>query len=227
MTRISKYKHALTLVELHKILFFCLKKMKKIKTPLTKFLILRNMTMFFLIYFIGLRPKECTNIKLDDLDLTNKTLYIPAQNNKQRQSDLMPIPEFIYFKLMEYLHQRNIFYGNSIWAFPSSRGGNSLDRSQFVKIFRNALRDAGLYKVSYKDKKGLNRGEITLYSLRRGFGTLVYSKTKDIKKTATLLRHKDQQFRSTMLYIYTTQDRTKKNLMEEVYNETPVFEEEP
>jgi len=204
--------------EIRKIIDFILSEKKKYRiTEYQRFLRARNCVMILLQFLLGLRPKEVYDARMSYLLPDTREFYIPAQNNKQRQQDTIPIPEFIFEKIAAYLAIRNKFFSSSPWLFPSTRPRGRLDRSSLSKLFRKILKQLGLYRVSYIDTKGMSRGNVTLYSLRHSFGSFVYDKTKDIRKTALLLRQYDWQCRSALIYIHTTQNTSRLELLKEIY----------
>lgn len=172
------------------------------------------------MYWSGLRPSECLDAKVDYLNLDKKTFYIPAMSNKQRFEDTIYLPGFIIDKLYYYLSLRHKLFPNNDWLFPIKHGLNKngkVSMSTMIRTFRKALREAGLLKVSYVDKQNGSRYNFHLYSLRHSYGTIVYSRTKDIRKTASLLRHRDGMARTTLTYIHTTQNLGNKQLISEVF----------
>lgn len=162
----------------------------------------RNASMCIFSYYLGLRPKECRCIKLSDF--RGKRLYIPAENNKQRNNDVIPIPDFLFTKLLNYIDYLKTTFPNSIYLFPK-RDLKPLDRGSHIRFFRYASRRVGIYNVS-------------LYSLRHSFGTNCYLKLRDIQKTAILLRHYDCSCRTTMRYIHTASPVMREELFQELYN---------
>ena len=181
----------------------------------------RNCMIFFLMYYLGLRPKASYAIKIEHIDLERGTLFIPASNNKQRNSDLIPLPEFVYNTLFRYIKKRNKLFEDSEWLFPSDhwRSKGHLDHSVVCKIFKDAARDTKLLNTSYVDAQGHKRANFTPYNLRHSFGSKAYEKTKDIKKTAFLLIQYDWQCRSALVYIHTTQNKNRIDLFNELYGE--------
>ncbi len=180
----------------------------------------RNCMMFFLMFYLGLRPKECYAAKLDYLNLDKETLFIPAENNKQRNSDFIPLPNFILPILVKYLEVRNSLFKISSWLFPSDnwKHNSHLDTCFVAGVFKRAVKKANLYQIGYIDPNGRKIPTLTPYSLRHSFGSRVYEKTHDIKKTANLLRQYDWQCRSALIYIHTTQNKGRKELLDEIYS---------
>lgn len=178
----------------------------------------RNAFMIYFSYYLGLRPKECYNSRVEHINLEEGCMYIPAENNKQRQQDFVYFPDFLIPAIKRYLEIRKRYYPNSPYMFPTKKSnGGSIDRSQYAKIFREALRGVNLYKISYIDQQNLKRANLSLYSLRHSFGTNVFKKTHDIKKTAMFLRHKDLMMRSAMIYVHCCENEIKKEIVNEIY----------
>lgn len=190
---------------------------KQKRTAETIFTAIRDITMYRFIYYNGLRPRECFNAKISYLNFQEETFFIPAIANKQRNQDKIPLPKFLMPELRKYLKLRNKYYPNSSYLFPSTKSEKTIDRGTIIRQFRKAVKDAGLLELSYIDKQGFPRYNITLYSLRHSYGTIVYTKTKDIRKTALLLRHRDFWCRSTLIYIHTAERLAQKELVNQIF----------
>lgn len=183
-----------------------------------KFRARRNSFCIKFQFMLGLRPKECYDAKVDYINLKKKLFYIPAESNKQRYQDYMIIPKSMIPQLKNYLEFRKKFFKNSPWLFPTRTDHGRIGRTHHARIFRDALKKSGLYKVSYVDSQGLNRGNLHLYSLRAGFGNYVYLKTRDIKKTAIALRHRDLMMRTAWKYIRIDERAERKKIISNVFD---------
>lgn len=207
--------------ELETIMQFLLKpKNSRRPSKADNFARLRNCVAIYLMYYLGLRPKESTNIKISHINLERKTLFIPAQNNKQRNADIMPIPDFILEKIIFFIQLTRSQKIHSEWLFPSISARASEGRAKrgsYIRAFRHALKDADMLQTSYIDEQGNQRHNITLYSLRHSFGTLVLQKTKNYRKAAKALRHYDDQCRSVLIYDHTTDHVEREEILQEVY----------
>lgn len=181
-----------------------------------QFISTRNAMMFFMAFTMGLRPNECMSIRVEDIDFNKKQLFIRGQNNKLRQSAYVPIPERVLLRLKPYIAFRTIFYNECEWLFPARNGNKQLDRSTFARIFRDNIKRIGIYKVNYVTKGGLNRGNFSPYSLRHGYGSHVFAKTGDIKKTQIAMRHKN--ISTTLKYIHIDEGKAREDIAEEVWN---------
>jgi len=181
---------------------------------------IRKAMIFFLMYYLGLRPKESFASKVEHVNLNNGTLYIPAENNKQRVSDMIPLPDFVIDALNKYLRIRRYYFKNSPYLFPSKhrRSSGILGRSMVCRIFKEACKKAGIIQTQYTDVLGRKKYNLTPYSLRHAFASKVYFKTKDIKKTALMLRQYDWQCRSTLRYVHTAENMSKREIYNSLYS---------
>jgi integrase len=74
----------------------------------------------FLVMFTGLRRREATALSWDEVDLTAKTITIPAERTKARRPLVLPISDFV-----EELLLRRSAAGMMKFVFPSSAGSRS------------------------------------------------------------------------------------------------------
>jgi integrase len=190
---------------------------KKI-TEKRKLLMSRNVMMVYFGMLMGLRPKEIRCIRISDINIEKKELYIPAENNKQRNEDDMPIPKELFGMLIKYLEFRLKCCKDKTWLFPNFYDGTKcVDRESHIRFFRNAVKKAGLYHVSYIDGQGNKRGNFTIYNLRHTFGTTAKLALKDIKKVKVVMRHYDPECRATMIYDHTAERCSRRELMDEIF----------
>lgn len=177
---------------------------------------MRNCLIFSICFYIGLRPKEAKDIKINHINFTDRIVYIPAENNKQRNQDLMSIPNFLMDKIKTYLLIRNKLF-DSEWLFPSNKDKN-LPRGNLIRAFDIMIKISGLRYFSYVDKLGHNRRNLSIYSLRHSFGTMAMHTYKDIKIVAKALRHYDPQCRSTYIYIHTDAAKSRKEIIDGIWS---------
>lgn len=181
---------------------------------------MRNVVIFYICYYQGFRPKESQCIEMSHLIFKQKEVYIPAQNNKQRNQDMFPISDFVINLIKEYLRVRNKFLKGkkSKWLFPSTRTAeNPIYRGTLIRGFTKAIEMQGIKQVSYVDTQGKRRLNFSIYSLRHSFGTNAMGKMKDIKQVAKVLRHYDPKCRSTYIYVHTDAVASRKELLNSVY----------
>lgn len=104
----------------------------------------RDKAMFSMAYQHGLRVSELTGIRISDVDMVGKTVYI--RRLKNGLSTIHPLQETTVQLLKMWLHVRNppISSGpHSIWLFVSSRG-QRLSRQWIYKLSRRYSEQAGL-----------------------------------------------------------------------------------
>ena len=187
-----------------------------------KFVAMRNTIMFLLGYYLGLRPREIRCIKISEINFENKTLFIRAENNKQRNEENdFPLPDFILNLLLDYIKKIPF---KTIWLFPNywnpeRKKDVPVHERVHQRAFTEIARRLNLLKISYIDAQGKPRYNLTLYSFRHRFGDYCYEKfSYDIKKTAMMLRHYDPSCRATLGYVHTAKRVRRRELMNQLYS---------
>jgi len=217
MTKSKKIPQFITEENFFHLIKCYLSNSKKKINPLRFFSRIRNCIIWMIQFYMGLRPKEAKDIRLREIDLKKGLLYIPAENNKQRNQDVMPIQEFLIHKIKSYLKIRNRFFPHSPFLFPSTYNSEKpVYHGTLIRAFTMALTMSGFGKVSYIDEIGRKKLNLSLYSLRHSFGTFAMHSLKDNKQVAKLLRHYDPQCRSTFIYTHTEQSLTRKQLLDKI-----------
>lgn len=141
-----------------------------------------------LSYGAGLRVSEVINLKIKDVDLKELTLHIKgAKGNKDRIS---MISEKICSDLKKIIALKN----TSDYLFESNRGGK-LDERSAQKVFKNALKKAGIKK------------EATFHSLRHSFATHLLENGVNVRYVQELLGHAN--IRTTQIYTKVTNPALK------------------
>lgn len=182
------------------------------------FVSLRNIVMFLVGYHLGLRPAEIRKMKISHLNFEEKTLFIPAENNKQRNEESdFPLPDFICEILFNYIKKIPF---KTEWMFPSFRNPElCIDARNHQRAFTEISRRLNLLYVCYLDRQGNPRYNLNLYSFRHRFGDFAYEKFGyDIKKTAKMLRHYDASCKTTLRYVHTAHKVERRELMNELYS---------
>lgn len=148
----------------------------------------KHRLMLALAYGAGLRVSEVVNLKIQDLDLAEKTIHIKqAKGQKDRISVLA---ESIIDDL------RNFISGKAKHdiVFHSEQGGKLTTRTA-QKVFEQAL-----------DRAGINK-EATFHSLRHSFATHLLENGVDIRYVQVLLGHNN--IRTTQRYTQVTNPMLK------------------
>ena len=157
-----------------------------ISTPLG----IRNRLILELLYGSGLRVSELCNIKLSDIDFSNKSIRIIGKGKKER---IVYYGEYAEEVLKEYMktHERK----NHNYLFVNSKGGQLTDRGVRYII------DNIMSKLSVKT-------HVTPHVLRHTFATDMLNNGCDIKVVQELLGH--SSLKATEIYTHVKNENLKK-----------------
>lgn len=143
---------------------------------ITKFHEYRDYIIIQLIFDTGMRLGETLNLKIYDIDLLRKTIYIPSEITKGKRDRVV-----FFSQSMERLLQRWIRFKDTMQEsellFPTQRTNGILSVSNFERNFRVYL------KRSKIDKK------ITPHGLRNNFARRFLLASKDIYTLSRILGH--------------------------------------
>lgn len=158
-------------------------------TEMAKFLKERDICTWKLMFFTGLRPAECFQLKWKDLDFENRKIFVRPYINK-RKNDLpaimtLPAKEL----LLEYKKIVENFSIQTEWLFPSVWSWQPITESTMYRRFAKILNESGLMGLERRNLAGKPIYTYNLYSLRHSYGTLCWKKTKSDIATSRLMRH--------------------------------------
>lgn len=186
-----------------------------------KFISARDIMFYEILWFLGFRPSEARLIKISEINFYENTIFIPAENNKERHADYFPIPKKLIKKIKSYIKKIPF---RTQWLFPCFHNPT---RKKDIPIhiwcvqrdFTNRIRQLGFLHASsfYKDNKRQTHN-LNLYSFRKRFGTHIYKKTKDPQATALLLRQYDRQLKSVWAYVFTAEKDNRRQILEKIYS---------
>lgn len=175
------------------------RKDKKLPAVLTKneikqlFSVLNNKKsklMVSLMYACGFRVSELTNLKIDDLNLNEKTGYV--RKGKGRKDRFFNIPEFLIKDLQKQIKKQKKI--NSEFLFSGSKG--KLSERNIQKIVKTAAKKAGLKK------------DVHCHTLRHSFATHLLENGTDIRIIQSLLGH--SSIATTQIYTHISTEELKK-----------------
>lgn len=109
---------------------------------------------YTLLLLLGLRVNTLVNLKIDMIDFDKKIITIPAQIMKMKIEHIIPINDYIFKLLKEYISTVNL----QEYLFPSNR---DIDTHMNSESFRIILR-----------KNGFNKDEITPHGFRSMLSTI-------------------------------------------------------
>jgi len=131
----------------------------------------KHKTILALMYSAGLRVSEVVKIKIQDIDLDNKIIWIrQGKGKKDRQS-------IISKKLFKVLQKQVSLKGAKEYLFSGQNPDTHLSIRSVEKFFHNALEKANVKKKA------------TCHSLRHSFATHLLEDGVDIRYIQTLLGH--------------------------------------
>ena len=151
---------------------------------------LRNRCIIEILYDTGIRVSELVNIKIEDIDFSEKTISISGKGNKQR---IVYCGDYLYDVLKEYLKNSRDYLkkGNTDYLILNSRGNKITTRGIQLIV------DEVVQKSSIKHK-------ISPHVLRHTFATHMLNGGSDIKSIQQLLGH--SSLSTTGVYTHITND---------------------
>jgi len=136
----------------------------------------RDYAILKLIFCLGIRVGEITNLLINDIDFTSSTVFIRGTGLRERY---LQIPsEYILSSLKEWLKLRNILKPISNYLFISKRGKQlTIDTLEFS--FKRYLKMAEL-DINF-----------TINMLRHTYAVCLFENGADFKDVQKLLGHED------------------------------------
>ncbi len=177
--------------------------------------------IYRLTYFCGLRPNEGRELKKDDIDLENSTLFV--RKNKSHRERLIPMASDVAAICREYIHTVSFVYPDTKYFFPSPNG-EPYSSKWLTKQFLNL----------WNQMNG-NTARVRVYDLRHRYATAIMMKWLNEKVDLhTMLPYLSAymghtNFSDTAYYIHLIPENLMKtsavnwdrflDLIPEVYNE--------
>ncbi|MBN2854447.1 tyrosine-type recombinase/integrase [Patescibacteria group bacterium] len=143
----------------------------------------KHKLMLAISYGAGLRVSELINLKVQDVNTAELTVYL--RGTKGQKDRLSILSEKIIPDLKEIIKKKS----KNDYLFDNETG-NKLSSRTAQKIFENALKKAKIKK------------EASFHSLRHSFATHLLENGVDIRYIQTLLGH--QNIRTTQIYTQVT-----------------------
>jgi len=154
--------------------------------------VLRHRTCLTLIYSCGLRLKEATTLKVNQID--SKRMVIHIQGAKGFKDRYVPLPQ----ASLDLLRKHYKTHHNPVWVFPApGRGGiyeptskNTLPDSSIQTVFRKSMREVGIKKEAH------------IHTLRHSYATHLLEDGIDIRIISQYLGHTSLE--TTLIYTHLT-----------------------
>mgnify|MGYP000144421876 FL=1 len=167
-----------------------------------RFLKFRNHAIFATFLFAGLRKSELLNLKLNDIDIENLTLFVrQGKGNKDR---IIPISYTLAQSLNRYLIERKKSLKTCPEFFTCSNRNRGLS-APGLKLVTNQLKKA-------------SKLDFTIHKLRHTFATLMLEGGCDIFSLSKMMGHSD--IKTTTIYLSTTAEHLRSQVTKHPLNRT-------
>lgn len=157
----------------------------------------RDKAILEVLYATGIRISELTNLKMQDVDFTNKVVRVFGKGSKER---IVPINKYALKYLGMYLDIRGSFLKGKLtdYIFLNSKG-EAISRESF-----------GLELNKIVKKQGLNK-KVTPHMLRHSFATHMLNQGADLRSIQELLGHSD--ISTTTIYTHVSNEKVKNDYL--------------
>ena len=165
---------------------------EEVRHVLTNIHVLRHRTCLTLIYSCGLRLREATHLKVNQVD--SKRMVIHIQQAKGKLDRYVPLPKSTLLIIREHYKTHR----NPVFVFPApGRAGireatsnRPLPDSSVQTVFKKSLKQVGIHKDAH------------VHTLRHSYATHLLEDGVDIRIISEYLGHKNIE--STMIYTHLT-----------------------
>ena len=142
----------------------------------------RNHAIFSMFLFTGLRKSELLNLKLSDVDIQNRNVFIIGKGEKER---IIPLSTTLIYSLERYLDERKKQGKTCSEFFTSSNKNGGLTNSGLKRLIEKMRTVTGIHFKTHE--------------LRHTFATLMLEGGCDIYSLAKLMGHSD--IKTTTIYL--------------------------
>lgn len=138
---------------------------------------LRDMTIFLIVAYTGVRVSELVSLDISDLDTKKCTIRVTRKNNKIAE---IPYPEEISCYIEQYIEYRNVINDKVKDEYKKALFISQQNRRITTESVRKLLRKYG-YRINIDD--------IGCHTFRRTLLSSIYNQTGDIRLTARIGGH--------------------------------------
>lgn len=161
---------------------------------------IRDLAMIELLYATGMRISECTQLNLEDIQLTMGFVRVTGKGHKER---IIPLNQTAIKHIEMYIQnaRAKLFKpGGDNDALFINQAGKRLTRQGIAKLLKQHAKKAGITK------------EMTPHLMRHSFATHLIENGADLRAVQEMLGHSD--ITTTQIYTHVGKKRLK-----EVYKE--------
>lgn len=158
---------------------------------------LKHKSILSLIYSAGLRLSESVNIRLDDILVDRKQIFIKAGKGKKDRYVILSD------KILGLLTKYRQIHKPSYWLFEGMNGGQYSKRS-VQQIMRRAVKKSGINPYA------------TVHTLRHSFATHLLERGTDLRYIQHLLGHGSIKTTEVYLHVRTNAEQKIKSPLDEL-----------
>lgn len=151
----------------------------------SSFLRNRNLAIFAVLLYTGIRRGELLGLRLIDVDLKRKTIFIRPETSKSKKGRTIPINSRLFVVLEDYMQQRKAKGFTDTSLFISEKTGNPLTIHGLKHLVKRVCDLSGV--------------KFHLHLFRHTFAVNMLNNGCDIAKLQQLMGHKD--IRMTEAYL--------------------------
>lgn len=142
------------------------------------------------LFYVGLRNNELKNMRIEDIDLTNKNFTVVC--GKGKKDRIIPFPKIFVPELIEWIDKRD-----RGWFVEGSSNGQ-ISNTHIRRIVKSMSKSAGLRRW----------WDVHPHSLRHGYGTYLRNKGVSLEEIQELLGH--ERLETTRIYAHLAKDKLKR-----------------
>jgi len=165
----------------------------------------RDLTLYTVLYSLGLRISEALNINIEDIDTINEVVHIHGKGRKNRTLPLTKDLLEIINKWMVY--RTYLINAATLHALFVSKKGNRLAVRTAQDNFKKIAGKAGPFSIE----------KVTPHSLRHAFATHAIEGEQDIFVLKAIMGHASTK--STEIYLHPSMKVLKKAINEHLASE--------
>lgn len=161
-------------------------------------MLIRDRALLESLYGTGMRVSECTGLKMENVDLTNKKMLLHGKGDKDR---LVPFGSYCQEALQRYFEQTRT---------PLMEKYHRDHDLVFVNHYGNPLTPAGVaYILKQIVKRSSLHTSIHPHELRHTFATHLMSNGADLRAVQELLGH--SSLSTTQIYTHVTPEHLQRD----------------
>lgn len=159
----------------------------------------RNIAIFLLMAYCGLRVGEVHRLNLKDLKKNRGTIEVFGKGRKWNE---IPVPDVLLNYLLEVEKERISPYRLKEDAFFVSQKGRRLSIRQIQKIVNQT------FEAFKKSNPNVSDMKLSCHKLRHSFATMLLKNDVDIRVVKELMGH--SSIETTMIYTHVNDEQKKK-----------------